>query len=49
MFVGEHRAGEEWVDFTRSHVDPITIGDDGFAVFTVHAGGVSVWAHPDVD
>ncbi|MGV2805656.1 alpha-amylase, partial [Clostridium perfringens] len=48
MFAGEHRAGEVWVDLTRTRKDRITIGKDGFALFPVNGGSVSVWAHPDI-
>ena len=47
MFVGEHRAGEVWVDLTRTRKDRVTIGEDGFGQFPVNGGSVSVWAHPD--
>ncbi|MEK0315496.1 alpha-amylase [Cohnella sp. 56] len=49
MFVGEHRAGEEWVDFTRTLDDKVVIGEDGCGVFPVGGGSVSVWALPDPD
>ncbi|MFY4776118.1 alpha-amylase [Metabacillus sp. RGM 3146] len=47
MFVGENRAGEIWRDMTNSIKDTIEIGKDGFAVFPVNGGSVSVWAQPD--
>lgn len=47
MFVGEHRAGEVWVDFTHNQEGSITIEQDGWATFTVDACSVSVWALPD--
>ncbi|MFP4977726.1 alpha-amylase [Paenibacillus sp. CN-4] len=47
MYVGEHRAGEEWADLTGNRQETLTIGEDGFAVFLVNGGSVSVWALPD--
>ncbi|MEK4061311.1 MULTISPECIES: alpha-amylase [Paenibacillus] len=47
MFLGEERAGEVWKDFTHNREDNITIGEDGWAVFPVNGGSVSVWALPD--
>jgi alpha-amylase len=44
MFVGEHRAGEIWIDLTCHKDDHITIEEDGFATFPVHGKSVSVWA-----
>lgn len=49
MFVGEERAGEIWVDLTRTREDRITIGEDGFASFRVNGRSLSVWALPDAD
>lgn len=46
MNVGKDRAGEVWVDFTRTRKEEITIGPDGWAVFPVNGGTVSVWALP---
>ncbi|NJJ39292.1 alpha-amylase [Paenibacillus apii] len=46
MFVGEERAGEVWADLTLSREDTVEIGEDGWAVFPVNGGGVSVWALP---
>lgn len=47
MFLGEERAGEVWVDFTHNRKESVTIGKDGWAVFPVNGGSVSVWALPD--
>ena len=47
MFVGEERAGESWVDCTENRSDTVEIGDDGWAVFPVNGGSVSVWVMPD--
>jgi len=47
MFIGEHRAGEAWTDLTGNREEKITIGEDGWATFTVNGGSVSVWALPD--
>jgi alpha-amylase len=44
MFVGEQRAGELWVDYSRNRKDTITIAHDGFATFPVNSGSMSVWA-----
>lgn len=44
MYVGTHRAGEEWMDLTGNRDERVTIGSDGFGVFPVHGGSVSVWA-----
>ncbi|UQZ33980.1 alpha-amylase [Paenibacillus sp. PK3_47] len=49
MFVGEARAGESWEDFTRNREESITIDGEGWAVFPVNGGSVSVWALPDAD
>ncbi|MGM1045541.1 MAG: alpha-amylase [Bacillota bacterium] len=49
MNVGKERAGQVWVDLTNTRKDRITIGEDGFAVFPVNSGSVSVWALPEVD
>ncbi|OMP68060.1 alpha-amylase [Domibacillus epiphyticus] len=49
MYVGEDRAGENWVDFLKSCKETIEIGEDGWAVFPVNAGSVSVWGLPDQD
>ncbi|KAA9005788.1 alpha-amylase [Paenibacillus spiritus] len=46
MFVGEERAGEEWIDLTGHRQDLIAIGEDGWAEFPVNGGSVSVWALP---
>lgn len=46
MFVGEHRAGEEWTDYTNSIDEPVVIDDEGYGTFPVQAGSVSVWALP---
>ncbi|MDG5472643.1 alpha-amylase [Jeotgalibacillus sp. ET6] len=46
MFVGENRAGEEWVDYTRSYADRVKIDEEGYGDFPVQAGSVSVWAFP---
>lgn len=47
MFVGEARSGEVWEDFTHNRGESITIGEDGWAVFPVNGGSVSVWALPE--
>ena len=49
MNVGKERAGQIWVDLTNTREDRITIGEDGFAVFPVNGGSVSVWALPEID
>lgn len=49
MNVGKERAGQVWVDLTNTRKDRTTIGEDGFAVFPVNGGSVSVWALPEVD
>lgn len=49
MNVGKERKGQVWVDLTNTRKDRITIGEDGFAVFPVNGGSVSVWALPEVD
>ncbi|MFF2911697.1 alpha-amylase [Paenibacillus sp. NPDC057934] len=46
MQVGKHRAGEVWVDFTGTRKEKLTIGQDGWAAFSVNGGSVSVWALP---
>jgi alpha-amylase len=43
MFVGEDRAGEEWIDTTGAIDETITIEDDGWADFPVEGGSVSVF------
>ncbi|MNI94374.1 Glucan 1,4-alpha-maltohexaosidase precursor [compost metagenome] len=47
MFVGEERNGEVWDDLTGNRQESVTIGKDGWAVFPVNGGSVSVWALPD--
>ncbi|MGG3891322.1 alpha-amylase [Metabacillus fastidiosus] len=49
MFVGEERAGEVWVDLTNTREEHIAIDEDGFAVFPVNGGSVSVWALPELE
>lgn len=49
MFVGEGRAGEVWVDLTRTRGEQISIEGDGFATFPVNGRSVSVWALPEMD
>ncbi|SEU11977.1 alpha-amylase [Paenibacillus sp. NFR01] len=49
MFVGEARSGEAWIDYTGNLDATVTIGEDGWAVFPVKGGSVSVWAMPDED
>lgn len=49
MNVGKQRAGQVWVDLTNTRKDRITIENDGFAVFPVNGGSVSVWAQPEQD
>jgi alpha-amylase len=49
MFVGEERAGETWVDLTNTREDKIEIDEEGFGVFKVAAGSISVWALPEED
>ena len=43
MYVGTRHANTQFYDCTGSFADPLTIGDDGCAVFPVHGGSVSVW------
>ncbi|WP_339180372.1 alpha-amylase [Oceanobacillus sp. FSL W7-1293] len=49
MYAGKDRAGEVWVDLTGTRTDHISIEEDGFAVFPVNGGSVSVWALPKED
>jgi len=49
MFVGADRAGQSWVDLTKTREDHISIEEDGFATFPVNGEGVSVWALSEVD
>ncbi|EPE63244.1 alpha-amylase [Exiguobacterium sp. S17] len=49
MYVGEHRAGEKWVDLTQTIDEIVEIDEDGKGVFKVAAGSISVWALPDED
>ncbi|QGQ94776.1 alpha-amylase [Paenibacillus psychroresistens] len=49
MFVGAQRAGEVWTDLTNTRDEHIVIEEDGFAVFPVNGGSVSVWALPEFD
>ena len=49
MFVGEERAGETWVDLTNTLNDRIEIDEEGFGVFKVSEGSISVWALPEED
>lgn len=47
MYVGEEKAGQEWVDYTGTRKERVTITEDGFGTFYVNGGSVSVWAQPD--
>ncbi|MCM2980326.1 alpha-amylase [Niallia circulans] len=47
MFVGESRRGEEWIDFTNTRKDHVTIDEDGYGEFPVDAKSVSVWGLAD--
>ncbi|TFE00003.1 alpha-amylase [Jeotgalibacillus sp. R-1-5s-1] len=47
MFVGQHRAGEQWRDYTNSREEHMTIDEEGYGTFPVNAGSVSVWALPE--
>ncbi|MHA0856861.1 alpha-amylase [Paenibacillus sp. CMAA1364] len=49
MSVGEQRAGEVWIDYTRNRQDNITIERDGYATFPVHSGSISVWINSEQD
>ncbi|MNR53529.1 Glucan 1,4-alpha-maltohexaosidase precursor [compost metagenome] len=49
MFIGEERAGEVWADCTYNHEGSVTIGEDGWGVFPVNGGSVSVWALSDAE
>jgi alpha-amylase len=44
MFVGEHRSGQTWIDFTNNREDQVVIEEDGYGQFPVNGGSVSVWA-----
>jgi alpha-amylase len=44
MLAGKDRAGENWIDLTGNRSDSVVIEEDGFAVFPVNGGSVSVWA-----
>ncbi|KOS01340.1 alpha-amylase [Paenibacillus polymyxa] len=46
MFVGKQRVGEEWMDLTGHHDHTVKIEQDGYGIFPVRAGSVSVWALP---
>ncbi|WP_298064001.1 alpha-amylase [uncultured Rikenella sp.] len=43
MFVGEERQGEIWHEITGSIDEPVTIGEDGKALFRVQGGKMAVW------
>ncbi|UUI39620.1 alpha-amylase [Oceanobacillus oncorhynchi] len=49
MYAGKDRAGEVWVDLTGTRTEHISIEEDGFAVFPVNGGSVSIWALPKED
>ncbi|MGI1805218.1 alpha-amylase [Exiguobacterium sp. TDN 0502] len=49
MFVGEERAGQEWYDYTNHQDHPVVIDEEGFGVFPVPGGGVSVFAPREVE
>ncbi len=44
MELGEGFAGKILVDYLNNVPDEITVGEDGWATFTVNAGSLSVWA-----
>ncbi|MGV3240923.1 hypothetical protein ACEF17_12635 [Streptococcus hyovaginalis] len=43
MCVGESRSGEEWIDFTNTRKERVTIYEDGYGEFPDNAKNVSVW------
>jgi len=43
MYAGSRNAGRRFYDCTQSFSEPVTIGEDGHAVFPVRGGSVSVW------
>jgi len=43
MYVGTRHTNTQFRDIMGRFADPVTIGDDGCAVFPVHGGSVSVW------
>ena len=49
MYAGKDRAGEVWVDLTGTRTEHISIEEDGFAVFPVNGGSVSIWGLPKED
>lgn len=43
MYVGQKFAGAQFYDLTGNVDEPVTIEDDGNALFNVKGGSVSVW------
>jgi alpha-amylase len=43
MYVGTRHANKQFYDCTGSFTDPVAIGSNGYAIFPVHGGSVSVW------
>ena len=44
MFVGTQHAGEVWTDQLSPEREPVTINDDGMAVFRCDGGSVSCYS-----
>ncbi len=49
MFVGEKQAGQRYVDVIHEEQPAVTIGEDGFGLFTVPAGSLSCWVREDCE
>jgi alpha-amylase len=47
MNIGKHFAGKLFRDYLNNNNDPVRIDNDGFGLFTVCAGSVSVWVPID--
>ena len=48
IYVGEKHKGQIWVDILGNSDEKVTIGEDGFAVFKVKDGSVSVYCKEEI-
>jgi alpha-amylase len=48
MYAGARQANKRYYDCTGGFADHVTIDNDGYAVFPVHGGSVSVWIPADM-
>lgn len=49
VFLGTEEADSVYADYTANMSDKITVDDEGYAVFKVKPGSVSIWAKDNID